>query len=381
MDGISPQKSGHAILTQILPVLILCTMILSGCGGLGKRTKEPDLVAIAEKTKPERAVSEHEETEPSGSGLVDDTNTISDTRMFDYVVAQIDGDPITYREVSLIANEQIKRLNTTKLSAEEKKAIFAGTLQNLVTRKLVLAEAKELGYSVSDAKILSYIRSEIPEINEKFGGDIEKYTESKDLDYDDLLEGMKDEMIYNVYLQLNIFSKVSASPREVREYYESSKSKFVEVPAVHMFAITLYKKGDPEKDAEVLEKAQDILTKLRNGEDFKKLAKEHTEDGEKREKGGDWDWVTRDHFASKEISETAFELEVGGHSDIIETSVAYWILKVTGKRAENVKDLSEVWKDIEWAIRKGKISDKMQNEVDKLQKKHKVIIHGLPQRG
>ncbi len=263
------------------------------------------------------------------------------------------------------------------ISPEEKRILFNSALQSMVTRKIVLAEAKEQGYNITDTRVQSYIRSEIPEITDKFGGDIEKYTDSKNIDYRQLLKENEEDLIYNTYLQLNIFSKVNVAPREMREHYNNNTAGFSEEAAVHLYAITLYKKGNPEDDAGVLEKANEIKTKLDSGEDFEKLAKEHTEDSEKRDKGGDWGWVTKNYFASKEINQAAFELKAGEHSGVIETKVAYWIIKSAGKKAEKTKELAEVWNEIEWNIRKDKINDEMADSINKLQKKHRVILHNI----
>ena len=219
--------------------------------------------------------------------------------MLDWVVARVDTEPITGREVMRIVVDGIGNENWVKLSAKERDILFDKALESIITRKLLLTEARELGYSIPNAKVVSYIRSKIPEINEKFGGEISKYAESKGIDYNELHDQMKEYLLYTLYVQVNIMPRVHVSPREVREYYNENNDKYFEEASVRMYAITLYKKGDPDKDAEVLAKAQHILNDLNNGSDFEKLAMEHTEDGEKRDKGGDWGWVKRRLLDSK----------------------------------------------------------------------------------
>jgi len=377
MGNFISHKPDGSALAKVLSLWTICVLVLAACGGSKDRANELDPVVIAEKTKTERAVSEKGPDGTEEIELTGKSELTNRTVMLDWVVAQVDTETITGREVMRIVVDGIGNANWIKLSAKERDILFDRALESIITRKLLLAEANELGYKISDAKVVSYIRSQVPEINEKFGGDIGKYAESKGVDYNEIHEQMKEYLLYTLYVQANIMSRVHVSPREIRDYYSENEDKYFEKGAVRMYAMTLYKKGDPDKDAEVLTKAEQILNDLNNGAEFEKLAMEHTEDGEKRDKGGDWGWVTSDHFASKKISQTAFDLNVGEHSDIIETNVAYWIIKTAGKKAEKTKDISEVWKEIEDRILLRKRGEEEQAEAVRLRKKFKVSLHGV----
>jgi len=90
-------------------------------------------------------------------------------------------------------------------------------------------------------------------------------------------------------------------------------------------------------------KAEEVLAKVKAGEDFAALANQYTEDpgntdpktGEKQ--GGFYDWKDRASYV-KEFSDAAWGLEEGKTTELVETQFGYHIIKLEGKRAEKGKD-------------------------------------------
>jgi parvulin-like peptidyl-prolyl isomerase len=93
-----------------------------------------------------------------------------------------------------------------------------------------------------------------------------------------------------------------------------------EVPStaeqVHVQQILLYNQDT----------AQSFLLQLNGGADFDELASRA--DPKTR---GDLGWVPRGYLLDPKIEEAAFNLTVGGHSDVITTDVGYHIVKVLEK--------------------------------------------------
>ena len=82
---------------------------------------------------------------------------------------------------------------------------------------------------------------------------------------------------------------------------------------VHVQQILLYN----------LETAQSFLLQLNGGGDFDELASRA--DPLTR---GDLGWVPRGYLLEKQIEDTAFALQVGGHSDVITTDVGFHIVRI-----------------------------------------------------
>ncbi len=93
------------------------------------------------------------------------------------------------------------------------------------------------------------------------------------------------------------------------------------------------KASDQEIEAYVAKsksKAEDVLKRVRAGEDFGELAKQFGSDGTK-DKGGDLGWGKRGDWV-KPFEEAAFSLQPGQVSDLVETPFGYHIIKVDEKR-------------------------------------------------
>lgn len=80
-------------------------------------------------------------------------------------------------------------------------------------------------------------------------------------------------------------------------------------------------------------KAEDVLKRVRAGEDFAKLAKEFSTDPGTKEKGGDLGWFGHGQMVP-EFEQAAFALQPGQISDLIQTKFGYHIIKVDERKTE-----------------------------------------------
>jgi parvulin-like peptidyl-prolyl isomerase len=93
-----------------------------------------------------------------------------------------------------------------------------------------------------------------------------------------------------------------------------------------------YIKNHPELDeSQARAKAEDVLKRVRAGEDFAKLVKEFSTDPGSKDKEGDLDWFGRGKMV-KAFEDAAFALKPGEVSDIVESPFGFHIIKVEGKR-------------------------------------------------
>lgn len=98
--------------------------------------------------------------------------------------------------------------------------------------------------------------------------------------------------------------------------------------------VAAYLASHPEMDTDKKQRAQaeEVLKRLRAGEDFAKLAQEFGTDGTK-DKGGDLGWFGRGQMVP-EFEKAAFALQAGELSDIVQTPYGFHIIKVEERKTE-----------------------------------------------
>ena len=164
--------------------------------------------------------------------------------------------------------------------------------------------------------------------------------------------GKQVEMIVNEYLarayvEQEILGGVTVSDEEVEKFYKGNQSAFESPEQLRVRHILISVKpgaSDEEKNA-ARKKTTDILERVKKGEDFAKLAEEHSEDPGSRQKGGDLGYIAR-NTTMPELEQAAFALEVGQVSGPVETAFGFHLIKVEEKKKASVASFDQVKEEV-----------------------------------
>ncbi len=134
-------------------------------------------------------------------------------------------------------------------------------------------------------------------------------------------------------------NKVTVSDDEIKKYYDDNKKDFDKVTVTHILISTVDSQSQPVsagKKAEAKKKADDLLAKVRAGEDIQKLALENSDDkpGVTENKG---EYTFGRGEMVPEFEEWAFKDHVAGDSDIVESQFGYHVMQFH-KRTETPLD-------------------------------------------
>jgi peptidyl-prolyl cis-trans isomerase D len=152
---------------------------------------------------------------------------------------------------------------------------------------------------------------------------------------------------YVVYRRSEFESAAAPSEEQVRQYYDAHVAdRFTDLEEVHARHV-LIKPSAPTDDAKAKARAEaeDVLTQLRAGADFEKLAKERSKDPGSATKGGDLGFFPRGRMVPS-FDAAAFALEPGQLSEVVETPFGFHVIKVEEKKPGGPKPFESVREQI-----------------------------------
>jgi peptidyl-prolyl cis-trans isomerase C len=251
-------------------------------------------------------------------------------------------------------------------------------------RKITISEFnKMLGYIDSEKQKLI---EKNPQLKENLlqqyiqGIVISKLAKKKGFDKNpeikEQLEMIKDNYISIEYLKKEVTNKVVVSEEDIKAYYESHKDEFKTPEMVRSRHILI--KTDPSASVndkkKAREKADDILKKIKAGEDFAKLASDSSDDTGSKPKGGELGFFTKGRMV-KSFEDAAFSLKPGEVSGIVETQFGYHIIKVEEKKEPGMEPFDTAKEKIKQKLLQERAKTKVTEFIEKAMKEANIEVH------
>jgi peptidyl-prolyl cis-trans isomerase SurA len=185
---------------------------------------------------------------------------------------------------------------------------------------------------------------------------IEKIKKDNGLTQEDLVVSLKERgMTFEEYrqrvvndierlrlIQSEVKSKIILREEEIRNYYAENKEEFTVQERIHLAAIFL-KQEDASSGGDasaLMNKAKDIIERIKAGADFTDLAKKYSQ-GPGAEEGGDLGFFKISQL-DPELQNIARRLSTGDLSDPIKRYFGLQIIKVLEKDEARTKSYEEV---------------------------------------
>ncbi|MBI5143667.1 MAG: peptidylprolyl isomerase [Candidatus Omnitrophica bacterium] len=284
----------------------------------------------------------------------------------DKIVVIVNNEIITQREIDRVlmpiyeqyralyyGDELVKRLDEARQKV----------IEQLIEDRLILSEAKKLNIEIDEKDV----EARIDEVKKRFSSkeEFDQALSNQGLTLKDLTMRYREQMMTRRLIDQKVGSKVTVSPVEINHYYEEHINEYIQPEETALRNILIRPKGTiaPEK---ALDLAKEILRRLQEGGDFALLAKEYS-GGPNANEGGLMGYVKKGDLLP-EIENVVFNLKEGELSGIIQTSLGYHIFKVEEKRERKTLSLSEVRNDVEEAVFREKVKDRLKGWLEALRK-------------
>ncbi len=212
------------------------------------------------------------------------------------------------------------------------------TLDNLITQKVLLVEAKAETIKVDDGQVDQLLDQQMRMLLDRFGSE-EKVSEYFGQPLNKIRRSYREEIVNSLLinnLQHQKFSNLKVSRREVEEFYRTHKDSLPELKAsVNISHILVEVKPGTEADHRAYQKAKELRERILKGEDFAELARKYSDDPGSASRGGELGFMTRGDFV-QEFEEAAFALEPGQISEVVKTRFGYHIIQCIDKRGDKI---------------------------------------------
>lgn len=196
------------------------------------------------------------------------------------------------------------------------------------------------------------------------------------------LEMITNNFLAFQYLQKEVISKIKVTEKEAKAYYDKNPDLFKspeQIKARHIL-IQVPKESSDEEKKKLKEKAEEVLKKVKAGEDFTKLAAEFSDDSGTKSKGGDLGSFSKGSMVPA-FEQAAFALKAGEVSDLVETEFGFHVIKVDEKK----EAVSEPFPAIKEKVTKQALREKQETKVsefvEQALKKAKVMMNPVPLTG
>ncbi len=242
-------------------------------------------------------------------------------------VATVDGMRISLREFNTKMEKKLSLLgNWQTVSESQVEALKREVLGELVDERVLLNQAERLRITVSDDEL----QKRIGEIKKDYGEEsFEQLFRDRTTDYRTWVEELRKRLLLERLIQQEVNAKISVTDAEVATYYEGHARERVSPERVRLSQIVLQDR----------EKAEAVLRRLKNGEDFAAVARE-VSSGPEAEKGGDLGFFTRG-VLPETFDEVVFSLPPGRISRVVETPYGYHVFKVLEREKGGTVRLDE----------------------------------------
>ena len=280
------------------------------------------------------------------------------------------------QDITLGNYEKLLALNKSSMEAyygseiwsteiEEGKT-YEETLRDMVLETMI---GSEVVYQQAEkdkvAPTEEQIQEQIDSFNESIKDDTDYQAELKKMGIDEeFLKFQFARDLANSNLQEKFEEDTKISENDMKKYYEDNKDDFYTdtVTASHILIKTQDDEGNELSDTkkkEAKKKAEEVLAKVKAGEDFAELAKEYSEDSS-ASSGGDLGTFGRGQMVT-EFEDAAFAMNAGEISDIVQTEYGYYIIKVTDR-----VNKQESYEDVKDKIKSTLVSEKYAEYIEKL---------------
>ena len=280
-----------------------------------------------------------DEPPPPPAPVASDEPAEPSTPAVDRIVASVDGDPITMREVKDFAAQRGQPIQTDDFASSDAAKV---AVKALIGEKLLEQEVKKYDDKVDDAQIDKYIQ-QLRQDKHMSDAEFRTQLQASGISYDDLRKRARLDIEKAMMIEQEVRAKIDVPDADIKAYYDTHKEDFTitkERLKLAQILIALPPNPTAAQLSAAQKKADMIRARAAKGDDFGDLARLYSDD-ESKSNGGELGW-----FAPSDVMDQILAavkpLKPGEISAPVRTSHGIHVVKLEEHEVPGVQPLNDV---------------------------------------
>ena len=219
----------------------------------------------------------------------------------------------------------------------QRDSIRRGIVDRIVEVQIILqAAARDTLLEVEEEQVEEALNSAMASVEASFPNraELERALATQGMTLQSLREmrrgQIRQQQLVALYVQTNTSQgSVEVTEDEMRAFFEAGRAGLEQRPATVTFKQVLMRVLPSDSGRAVARsRAEDILQRAREGEDFAELASTYSQDPGSAAAGGDLPWFRRGQGMAREFEAATFALPEGAISEVVETEFGFHVIQV-----------------------------------------------------
>lgn len=263
------------------------------------------------------------------AGLATAQSAFAEAQPLDRIIVVVNDGTILQSELEQAMDDARAQIAKRQLAAPPEDVLRAQVLERLILTRVQTQRAEQAGIRVDDRELNDVLTN----IAKQNGMTLSAFAEAvrgDGLDYLALREQIRDEVTTQRLRNKEVDSRVVVTEQDVDAFLNSAGANSDQEYRLSDILILVPDGASQKVREQAHAKADDLLKRIKAGEDFAQLAIANS-NGQQALQGGDLDWRKASDLPAV-FATTAAKLDKGGVSDVFETGSGYHIIKLTDVR-------------------------------------------------
>ena len=243
------------------------------------------------------------------------------------IAAVVEDDVILEQELNQEVSTIEQRIQASKTQMPPESILRKQVLEKMILDRLQRQLAEKAGITVTE-EMLNNSAADIAQRNNMTLQQFRAELEHQGMTYKGFLDNMRNEIIINQLRSREIGGRIKVTDREVDHYLETQGKVGEEAAQYHLghILIAVKEAASASEIQKAQSKADNLVKKLRAGQDFSQAAMSESED-DNALKGGDLGWRTANDIPTL-FADKVSQMRAGEVADAVRSPSGFHIIKM-----------------------------------------------------